>query len=80
MNNNCKKEKKGIVTSDKMNKTIVVKVDRKVKHSKYSKFVTKSTKYFVHDEYNTYKIGDIVYFCETAPISKNKKWVISGIK
>ena len=67
---------KGIVVSDKMDKTIVVRTDRKVKHLKYKKLIKRSTKYFVHDEKGECNIGDVVYFKEVAPISKNKNWTL----
>ncbi len=67
---------KGIVISDKMNKTILVRIERKVRHKKYKKIVRRYTKYFVHDECNKCKVGDIVTFKEVAPISKNKNWIL----
>lgn len=66
----------GTVTSDKMKDTIVVKVDRYVKMSKYEKFVTISKKYKAHDAGNTKKIGDKVQIIETAPISKDKRFTL----
>ena len=66
----------GVVTSDKMTDTIVVKVDRYVKMSKYQKFVTISKKYKAHDAGNTKKIGDTVKIIETAPISKDKRFTL----
>lgn len=65
----------GVVISNKMMKTVVVKVDRKVKHKKYKKIVVKSTKYFVHDEKSECKIGEVICFKEVAPISKKKHWI-----
>lgn len=62
----------GVVTSDKMTNTIVVKVNHFVKHPKYGKFITRSKKYKAHDEGNTMKIGDKVTIVECAPISKDK--------
>ncbi len=67
---------KGIVISNKMNKTILVRTERKIKHKRYKKIVRRHTKYFVHDEDNKCKIGDIVSFKEVAPISKNKNWIL----
>tara|TARA_X000000368_G_scaffold168706_1_gene133085 strand:+ start:355 stop:615 length:261 start_codon:yes stop_codon:yes gene_type:complete len=64
----------GTVVSDKMNKTVVVLFERKVKHPKYGKYIKKSTKYKVHDEDNKCKIGDIVSITEVRPISKDKSW------
>ena len=66
----------GVVVSDKMDKTIVVKVDRYVKHPKYGKYYTISKKYKAHDEENKHKIGDKVEIVETRPISKDKKFKV----
>ena len=71
---NLRKEKIGLVTSNKMDKSIVVSVERKVKHPKYGKFVKKTTKFVAHDDANTCNIGDTVKIMETRPISKNKCW------
>lgn len=71
---NLRKERIGVVTSDKMNKSIVVNVERKVKHPIYGKFVNKSKKYTAHDEKNECGIGDTVKIMETKPLSKNKCW------
>ncbi len=71
---NLRKERIGIVTSDKMQKSIVVAVERKVKHPKYGKFVKKTTKFVAHDENNDCNIGDTVRIMETRPLSKNKNW------
>ncbi len=71
---NLRKEKVGLVTSNKMDKSIVVAVERKVKHPKYGKFLNKTTKFVAHDEANTCNIGDTVKIMETRPISKNKCW------
>ncbi len=69
-----KKKFNGIVISDKMDKTIIVKVDQVKVHSKYKKRYTISKKYKVHDERNKYKIDDKVTFIECRPLSKNKRW------
>jgi small subunit ribosomal protein S17 len=74
MERNLRKEKIGVVSSNKMEKTIVVKVERKVKHPKYGKFVNKTSKFFAHDDKNECGIGDRVKISETRPISKNKNW------
>jgi small subunit ribosomal protein S17 len=71
---NLRKEKVGLVTSNKMDKSIVVAVERKVKHPKYGKFLKKTTKFVAHDEANVCSIGDTVKIMETRPISKNKCW------
>lgn len=66
----------GRVVSDKRDKTIAVRVDRKVKHPLYGKIIVRSKKYHVHDELNAYKIGDVVSIHETKPISKTKSWIV----
>ncbi len=71
---NLRKERVGKVTSNKMDKSITVLVERKVKHPIYGKFVTKSTKFMAHDENNECGIGDTVRIMETRPLSKNKRW------
>lgn len=71
---NLRKERVGVVTSDKMEKSIVVSVERKVKHPKYGKFVKKTTKFVAHDEKNDCNIGDTVLIMETRPLSKTKNW------
>lgn len=71
---NLRKEKIGLVTSNKMDKSIVVAVERKVKHEKYGKFLNKTTKFVAHDDKNECSIGDTVKIMETRPISKNKCW------
>lgn len=73
-NRRLRKERVGVVTSDKMDKSIVVIVERKVKHPIYGKFVKKTTKFIAHDEKNDCHIGDKVKIMETRPISKNKCW------
>ena len=69
----------GTVVSDKMNKTAVVLLERKVKHPKYGKYIKKSTKYKIHDNENKCKIGDIVTITEVRPISKEKSWELVDI-
>jgi small subunit ribosomal protein S17 len=71
---NLRKIRIGVVSSNKMDKSIVVKVERKVKHPLYGKFVKKSTKFHAHDEKNECSIGDTVKIMETRPISKTKRW------
>ena len=66
----------GTVVSDKTDKTVVVKVERKVKHPLYGKIIRRSKKYHAHDEDNTFKPGEIVRIEETAPISKLKTWKV----
>ena len=70
---NLRKERIGIVTSNKMEKSIVISVERKVKHPKYGKFV-KNTKFVAHDEKNDCNEGDTVKIMETRPLSKSKNW------
>jgi small subunit ribosomal protein S17 len=74
-----RKERTGIVISNKMNKSIVVAVERKVKHAKYGKFIKKTSTFMAHDEENTCGIGDLVMISETRPLSKNKKWRLKQI-
>ena len=76
---NVRKEKTGVVTSNKMNKSIVVAVMRKVKHPKYGKFVNKTSKFVAHDEKNECNIGDTVTIMETRPLSKTKNWRLVAI-
>jgi len=66
----------GTVVSDKNDKTVVVKVERKVKHPLYGKIIRRSKKYHAHDEDNSFKPGEIVRIEETAPISKLKTWKV----
>ena len=79
MERNLRKERIGVVVSNKMDKSIVILVERKVKHPKYGKFVKKSTKFMAHDEKNEAGIGDTVRIMETRPLSKNKCWRIVEI-
>ena len=74
MERNLRKERIGKVTSNKMQKSITVSVDRKVKHPIYGKFVHKTTKFMAHDEKNEASIGDTVRISETRPLSKSKRW------
>ena len=69
-----RKSRTGIVSSDKMDKTITVTILRKIKHPMYGKFVKKSTKLHAHDENNTAGVGDTVRIMETRPLSKTKRW------
>jgi len=66
----------GKVTSDKMDKTVTVSVERRFMHLKYKKYIKKSTKYAAHDESNTVKEGELVQIQECAPISKRKTWTV----
>tara|TARA_B100000767_G_C19624973_1_gene475725 strand:- start:92 stop:346 length:255 start_codon:yes stop_codon:yes gene_type:complete len=79
MERNLRKEKIGVVTSNKMEKSIVVMVERKVKHPLYGKFVKKSTKFIAHDDENSCNEGDTVKIMETRKMSKNKNWRLVDI-
>jgi small subunit ribosomal protein S17 len=74
MERNLRKERVGRVVSNKMQKTITIAIDRKVKHAIYGKFMNKTTKLMAHDEKNEAGIGDTVKVAETRPLSKNKRW------
>lgn len=71
---NLRKIRIGVVSSNKMNKTVTVAVERKVKHSMYGKFLKKTTRFHAHDEKNECSIGDLVKIMETRPLSKTKRW------
>ena len=74
-----RKVRRGIVVSDKMQKTVTVKVERQILHPMYKKFIKRSKTFFVHDEENTARVGDFVQIVETRPLSKNKRWRIERI-
>jgi small subunit ribosomal protein S17 len=71
---NLRKERIGVVVSNKMEKSIVVVIKRKEKHPKYGKFVNKTSKFTAHDNDNVCDVGDLVRIMETRPLSKNKCW------
>jgi small subunit ribosomal protein S17 len=71
---NLRKTRVGVVSSNKMDKTITVKVERKIKHPLYGKFLKKTTSFHAHDEKNECSIGDIVKIMESRPLSKTKRW------
>lgn len=71
---NDRKVMRGVVTSAKMQKTLVVQVDRKVRHPLYEKFISKRTKLYAHDEKGEAKLGDVVEVAQTRPLSKLKSW------
>jgi len=79
MERNLRKERIGVVVSNKMEKSIVVAVKRKEKHPIYGKFINKTKKLMAHDEENSCKIGDTVRISETRPLSKNKSWRVVEI-
>lgn len=74
-----RKVRRGIVVSNKMQKTITVKVERQILHPMYKKFIKRSKTFFAHDEENTARIGDFVQIIETRPLSKNKRWRLDSI-
>lgn len=74
MERNLRKERIGVVVSDKMDKSITVNIERRVKHPMYGKFVKTSKKFIAHDEKNECNIGDTVSIMETRPLSKRKRW------
>jgi len=74
MERNIRKQKIGVVTSNKMDKTITVSIERKLRHPIYGKFVKKTNKFHAHDEKNECSIGDTVKIMETRPLSKTKRW------
>lgn len=79
MQDNRKVTKIGIVTSDKMDKTIVVSVSRQFKHPLYKKIVRRQKKFKAHDEKNECKIGDVVQIIESRPLSREKRWALHTI-
>jgi small subunit ribosomal protein S17 len=74
-----KREEVGIVISNKMQKTIVVKLDRRIRHAKYGKFLTKTKKVKAHDEVNAANIGDLVLLVATRPLSKDKRYALKTV-
>ncbi|HEY8892538.1 MAG TPA: 30S ribosomal protein S17 [Clostridium sp.] len=79
MERNNRKTRTGKVVSDKMDKTIVVAIETKVRHPLYGKIINKTTKFKAHDENNEAKVNDKVTIMETRPLSKDKRWRITGI-
>jgi small subunit ribosomal protein S17 len=74
LDRNLRKTRIGVVSSNKMNKTVVVAVERKVQHPIYGKFLKKTTRFHAHDEKNECSIGDVVRIMESRPLSKTKRW------
>lgn len=74
-----RRELVGVVTSDKMQKTRVVMVERRLSHAKYGKFMTSRKKYKAHDENNEYKVGDRVLIVEARPLSREKRWRVEKL-
>ncbi len=75
---NSRKGRIGKVVSDRMDKTVVVMIERLVKHPTYGRFVRRQKKFKVHDENNECRIGDVIRFMETRPMSKDKRWRFAG--
>jgi small subunit ribosomal protein S17 len=75
-----RKSRKGVVVSNKMQKTVVVSVERTVRHPRYDKVITRSKKYYAHDESNTAREGDVVSIMETRPMSKLKRWRVVEVE
>jgi small subunit ribosomal protein S17 len=74
-----RKTRRGIVVSDRMDKTVVVRVDRLTKHQMYNKVIQRAKKFKAHDEANQCRIGDLVEIVETRPLSKDKRWRVTEI-
>jgi len=74
-----RKRREGVVISDKMNKTVVVEVERRVRHARYHKFLRLRRRYHAHDEANNCRIGDRVRLIETRPLSATKRWAVETI-
>ncbi len=75
-----RKTRKGVVVSNKMQKTVVVRVERTLRHPRYDKVITRSKKYYAHDESNNCKEGDVVNIMETRPMSKLKRWRVVDVE
>jgi small subunit ribosomal protein S17 len=74
MERNFRKQREGVVVSNKMTKSIIVEVESRLKHPKYGKFLKKTSRFMAHDEKEECQIGDVVRIMETRPLSKNKCW------
>ncbi len=74
-----RKTRQGIVVSDKMNKTVVVRVERLTRHPQYNRVIRRAKKFKAHDELNQCSVGDIVEIMETRPLSKDKRWRVTEI-
>ena len=74
-----RKQLTGEVVSDAMDKTVIVKVERRFPHPKYNKYVKKSKRYYAHDEKNNCSNGDLILIEESEPISKNKRWIVKNL-
>lgn len=78
-NRGRRKVRRGVVVSDKMQKTVTVKVERLMVHPMYKKFIKRSNTFFAHDEEGIAKMGDLVEIVETRPLSKNKRWRVESV-
>jgi small subunit ribosomal protein S17 len=78
-NTKRRKTRQGVVVSDKMDKTVVVRVERLTKHALYNKVVKRAKKFKAHDEHNACSVGDVVEIMETRPLSKEKRWRVTKI-
>ena len=76
---NLRKERTGLVVSNKMDKSIVVQIERQYRHPVYGKFIRKTNKFVAHDEKNECKIGDTVEISESRPLSKDKRWIVTRV-
>jgi small subunit ribosomal protein S17 len=74
-----RKERQGVVVSDKMDKTVVVLVDRLVQHPRYKKYVRQRKRFKAHDPGNRCRVGDVVSIVETRPLSKEKRWLVRSV-
>ena len=79
MERNHRKTRTGVVVSDKMDKTVVVKMEKRTRHPKYHKIIIRAVKVKAHDENNECNIGDIVALMETRPLSKDKRWRVINV-
>jgi small subunit ribosomal protein S17 len=75
-----RKTRKGVVVSNKMQKTVVVSVERTIRHPRYDKVITRSKKYYAHDDSNASRVGDVVSIMETRPMSKLKRWRVVEVE
>jgi small subunit ribosomal protein S17 len=79
MSSGRRKQREGVVVSDRMNKTVVVAVVRLFRHAKYRKYLKRRVRYKAHDEQNRCRVGDVVRIVETRPLSRDKRWAVQAI-
>ena len=79
MSTGHRKQREGVVVSDKMDKTVVVEVARLVRHGKYHKYLRQRVRYKAHDQQNRYRVGDRVRIIETRPLSRDKRWAVLAL-